>query len=766
LPEAFNLGGFFKSLLPTIAGYGAAAAFPQYALMAGIAAGAGVGALTNKKDPLMGAAMGGLGGYGGYGIQDALKAAGTAGSQTIAADAAQGMTTKLAQSGVDMSNPIVRDSVTQELMRSGVGADDMANIMKFGPMTTDQANIAAQTAANVGKHGALTTPTAGTFGENLSTSFQGAKNLLSGDKAAWDATRAAIAGPGQAPAGNLSVATTFGMPFVGAGLQGLEYSDIYGEPMRPGQNPNERYDPSRSLTLNTDTGLRFEPYLNSYAQGGPVSFADGGDALKGGGSDALKGSDRLSLDVSDINAKYGYNPEADSRSSGSMSGMGMMGLNSFVRRPSMPSVEVPQLGLFADNDQIEAARTAYEQQLAAAMSGRGGMGAPYGMGSLSGASFGNNMMRGMGGMQNPNGGMNSMGALVSRGMGTTADTAPTAETALSRLNLNKNYANGGTIQSGGIQDLYGSRDDNMSGPALSRDGDGLGRLQSMAEGGMAYAKGGNVKTSADNYHFFGGGLAAGEKNDKTIVRMDPTSGRMYNNDFSQMYQSNPEAVFALLRNSLPKSLGGTGAQMRNYLDESLNSGGSSAMQGGNLNLNTASGLGYAKGGETRYTMDKNTLGGKMFGETGVIDQLPPNALAELLNNPGMRHFMGLRAVEEPKYYSASGAGMGGGDALSLGRSTGVNLNTASGLGMAKGGYLDGAGDGMSDSIPATIEGKQPARLADGEFVIPADVVSHLGNGSTKAGSKRLYAMLDKVRKARTGTKQQGKQIKPEKYMPA
>ena len=84
---------------------------------------------------------------------------------------------------------------------------------------------------------------------------------------------------------------------------------------------------------------------------------------------------------------------------------------------------------------------------------------------------------------------------------------------------------------------------------------------------------------------------------------------------------------------------------------------------------------------------------------------------------------------------------------------------------AKGGYLDGAGDGMSDSIPATIEGKQPARLADGEFVIPADVVSHLGNGSSKAGSKRLYAMLDKVRHARTGNKKQGKQIKPEKYMP-
>ena len=87
-------------------------------------------------------------------------------------------------------------------------------------------------------------------------------------------------------------------------------------------------------------------------------------------------------------------------------------------------------------------------------------------------------------------------------------------------------------------------------------------------------------------------------------------------------------------------------------------------------------------------------------------------------------------------------------------------------GYKKGGYLSGPGDGMSDSIPATIEGKQPARLADGEFVVPADVVSHLGNGSTKAGAQRLYSMMDKVRRARTGTPKQGRQIKPEKYMPA
>ena len=73
---------------------------------------------------------------------------------------------------------------------------------------------------------------------------------------------------------------------------------------------------------------------------------------------------------------------------------------------------------------------------------------------------------------------------------------------------------------------------------------------------------------------------------------------------------------------------------------------------------------------------------------------------------------------------------------------------------------------MSDSIPGMIANKRPARLAEGEFVVPADVVSHLGNGSTDAGAKQLYAMMNKVRQARTGTKKQGKQINPRQFMPA
>ena len=79
--------------------------------------------------------------------------------------------------------------------------------------------------------------------------------------------------------------------------------------------------------------------------------------------------------------------------------------------------------------------------------------------------------------------------------------------------------------------------------------------------------------------------------------------------------------------------------------------------------------------------------------------------------------------------------------------------------------LKGPGDGMSDDIPASIDNRQPARLADGEFVIPADVVSHLGNGSTEAGAKKLHKMMTDLRKDRTGNPKQGKQIVAEKYLP-
>ena len=87
------------------------------------------------------------------------------------------------------------------------------------------------------------------------------------------------------------------------------------------------------------------------------------------------------------------------------------------------------------------------------------------------------------------------------------------------------------------------------------------------------------------------------------------------------------------------------------------------------------------------------------------------------------------------------------------------------INMAKGRYLQGNTDGMADKIPARIGKKQPAALSHGEFVVPADVVSHLGNGNSDAGAKKLYEMMDRIRVARTGNKQQGKQINPDKFMP-
>jgi hypothetical protein len=97
----------------------------------------------------------------------------------------------------------------------------------------------------------------------------------------------------------------------------------------------------------------------------------------------------------------------------------------------------------------------------------------------------------------------------------------------------------------------------------------------------------------------------------------------------------------------------------------------------------------------------------------------------------------------------------------------VTTMAAGGIARLKEGrYLNGATDGMADKVPARIEGGQEARLSDGEFVIPADVVSHLGNGNSDAGAKVLKDMMSRVRKTRTGNKKQGKQINPKKFLPA
>jgi hypothetical protein len=178
-------------------------------------------------------------------------------------------------------------------------------------------------------------------------------------------------------------------------------------------------------------------------------------------------------------------------------------------------------------------------------------------------------------------------------------------------------------------------------------------------------------------------------------------------------------------------------------------------------MNTAKTLGYAEGGETHLNLDQlpslninSNNSNTPQGLQGIQKFIVGERMNSIDPSNVVGNFMSRLLRGDPEMVNT----------IRAARAAKMSDSSASGL--AKGGYLDGAGDGMSDSIPATIEGKQPARLADGEFVVPADVVSHIGNGSSKAGSKRLYTMLNKVRKARTGNPKQGKQINPDKYMPA
>lgn len=160
----------------------------------------------------------------------------------------------------------------------------------------------------------------------------------------------------------------------------------------------------------------------------------------------------------------------------------------------------------------------------------------------------------------------------------------------------------------------------------------------------------------------------------------------------------------------------------------------------------------------RYDVAPNVSSDPFQGINSLVNRMPPSMLARLAKgakSPAMQAAATRELMEReytPNSYieTAAQGGLMGGEYA------------------AGGTLLQGPGDGMSDSIPAVIKGDKPQRaaLAQGEFVVPADVVSHLGNGSTEAGSKHLYAMMDRVRKARTGTKQQGRKIDAGKLMPA
>ncbi len=153
-------------------------------------------------------------------------------------------------------------------------------------------------------------------------------------------------------------------------------------------------------------------------------------------------------------------------------------------------------------------------------------------------------------------------------------------------------------------------------------------------------------------------------------------------------------------------------------------------------------------------------GNKPQGSPGWRGKIDPN-----------KYTFAANKVEQPTYVPYSGS-----SAPVMGRKnfeSSYTKKAAEGglMGMAQGGeaksprYLQGGTDGMADKLSTNIDGEQAAALSHGEFVIPADVVSHLGNGNSEAGAKQLYKMMDRIRQARTGNKKQGKRINPEKFTP-
>jgi len=205
----------------------------------------------------------------------------------------------------------------------------------------------------------------------------------------------------------------------------------------------------------------------------------------------------------------------------------------------------------------------------------------------------------------------------------------------------------------------------------------------------------------------------------------------------------------------PKGLDPANTATPNYLPTYTGAQGVNP-QASKMRWNNPTALGYpqyAGGGTVEEMSRENATGSnQMFPQANLSGLTGMNTYQNPTNTPMSSNVIGPTDTPTDPYTGAMS--FAGGGMSSLGSySDGGRM-------------LKGPGDGMSDNIPATIANKQPARLADSEFVVPADVVSHLGNGSSDAGAKQLYAMMDRVRTARTGNKKQGKEIKPEKYMPA
>jgi hypothetical protein len=276
-------------------------------------------------------------------------------------------------------------------------------------------------------------------------------------------------------------------------------------------------------------------------------------------------------------------------------------------------------------------------------------------------------------------------------------------------------------------------------------------------------------TSGSHPSFSLGGKELGMANPEYVI--DPSTGKL-------AIDPKTGEPFTIQSVSPMQGLGGTGFGQSGWISDNAPYIMAALSAGAGLaTLPTTLAMEGGMGGAAAGLANAGTAAGEGALGSGVTELAGATAPTAFQGaNPNLY----INAIRNAERFASNpkdiGAGIGAGrSAYGIGSAMmaakGGVMNSSGGIGDL-GGYSDGGrllkgpGDGMSDHIPATIGGKQPARLADSEFVLPADIVSHLGNGSTDAGAKILYKMMDRIRMARTGTKKQGKQIKPDRYLPA
>ena len=297
-------------------------------------------------------------------------------------------------------------------------------------------------------------------------------------------------------------------------------------------------------------------------------------------------------------------------------------------------------------------------------------------------------------------------------------------------------------------------------------------------GGMMLAGKGTALTAAAAGAAAGGGLAALQGEDVASGAIGGGLGGLSGGSLGSAF--NPASATS---GQLATTGGKAGMNMtastynpvlasgKNVMQPAFNQAGREAIAGASGFGNTASALGTGfkegiqnlGGGSTLMGAGKLASTGLMSAGIGGIGDVPmqqdltpdaykydPNRRLDLSGDSGLRLIANGGYIGK-KNYSDGGYLEGGGvPAVMEGSETEV---------------ISTERDGMSDSIAATIDETQPAALSEGEFVVPADVVSFAGNGSSEAGARKFYKMLGDIREASTGQREQIKEIDVEEYMP-